>query len=214
MSEYPRFQKLTTGFYIKIPRILRTEYDTITAAQKWLYVCLKDLCGEKGTSFRSLRKLAKETGLSAAMLSTSIRTLHDVGLIHAEKKKRTDGEDEVGNVVWHITIVDIWKANDDTHPTRKYAKDKQASKKPNDGQQPDLQSMRYADYLQTDHWKEKRKKALRFANFKCQICNGSKDLNVHHRTYERLGNELLGDLTVLCVDCHAIFHKNGELAEE
>lgn len=30
--------------------------------------------------------------------------------------------------------------------------------------------------------------------------------NVHHRTYERLGKERLGDLTVLCRKCHGLFH--------
>ena len=48
---------------------------------------------------------------------------------------------------------------------------------------------------------------------RCQVCNTDKSiLDTHHRTYERLGRELDGDLIVLCRDCHRIFHENGKLA--
>lgn len=69
----------------------------------------------------------------------------------------------------------------------------------------------YADYLQSPEWAKRRQKALRFAGFKCQVCNSNEGLNVHHRTYERLGHEHMGDMTVLCKNCHEIFHNNGEL---
>lgn len=75
----------------------------------------------------------------------------------------------------------------------------------------ELATMPYSDYLQTPEWAAKRKKALRFAGFRCQLCNSNENLNVHHRTYKRRGYERLSDLTVLCEDCHATFHKNGEL---
>lgn len=76
-----------------------------------------------------------------------------------------------------------------------------------------LQAMPYAEYLLTPEWQKKRMKALRFAQFRCQLCNSPDSLNVHHRTYERRGNELLGDLITLCRDCHEIFHRNRELDE-
>jgi len=76
----------------------------------------------------------------------------------------------------------------------------------------ELRALPYAEYLQTPEWTKKRTKALRFAQFRCQLCNGNESLNVHHRTYERLGHELLSDLSVLCKDCHSIFHQNRELA--
>jgi 5-methylcytosine-specific restriction endonuclease McrA len=78
----------------------------------------------------------------------------------------------------------------------------------------DLQAMPYPEYLQTPEWQSKRQKALRFAGFRCQICNSPDSLNVHHRTYERKGHERLGDLIVLCQDCHATFHANGELFKD
>jgi hypothetical protein len=43
---------------------------------------------------------------------------------------------------------------------------------------------------------------------RCQVCNrGLGTLDVHHRTYERRGQELDEDLTVLCRACHGIFHE-------
>lgn len=77
----------------------------------------------------------------------------------------------------------------------------------------ELRKLSYHDYLQTDHWKETRRQALRRAKFSCQVCNARDTLlNVHHRTYERLGMEHRADLIVLCEGCHALFHKNGKLA--
>ena len=66
----------------------------------------------------------------------------------------------------------------------------------------------YTQYLLTLHWKKVRKLALEKAEGKCQLCNKSNCLNVHHRTYEHLGDEQnhLSDLTVLCKDCHSNFH--------
>jgi 5-methylcytosine-specific restriction endonuclease McrA len=73
--------------------------------------------------------------------------------------------------------------------------------------------MSYQDYLQTADWKIRREGALKKARFSCQVCSGKGDLHVHHRTYLRRGNEVEGDLIVLCASCHKLFHDNGKLAE-
>jgi hypothetical protein len=70
-----------------------------------------------------------------------------------------------------------------------------------------LREMPYADYLKTSHWWWARTVALRSAGYRCQLCNSDESLNVHHRTYERRGEELPGDLTVLCRECHTAFHE-------
>jgi hypothetical protein len=69
-----------------------------------------------------------------------------------------------------------------------------------------LAAMPYADYLLTPEWQERRQAALDRAGRRCQVCNTPRRLHVHHRTYERRGRELPGDLTVLCDRCHALFH--------
>lgn len=66
----------------------------------------------------------------------------------------------------------------------------------------------YYEYIQSPEWKQKADKARKRAGYRCQVCNRSiKEivLDVHHRTYERLGNERNEDLTVLCRDCHSLF---------
>lgn len=70
-----------------------------------------------------------------------------------------------------------------------------------------LRVMPYREYLQTDHWAATRGQKLRQAGYACQLCNARGGvLDVHHRTYERRGFEWMGDLIVLCRDCHAKFH--------
>lgn len=75
-----------------------------------------------------------------------------------------------------------------------------------------LRSMPYKDYLQTDHWRGLRKRALDRAKHRCQVCNQSARLEVHHRTYKNRGAESLADLVVLCERCHETFHGNGALS--
>lgn len=69
----------------------------------------------------------------------------------------------------------------------------------------------YRAYLDSDHWKQKRSIALHQAGNRCQVCNEGGQLDVHHRTYERLGDELPQDLIVLCRNCHQLFHSNRTL---
>jgi hypothetical protein len=76
----------------------------------------------------------------------------------------------------------------------------------------ELAAMPYPDYLQTPEWQERRKVMLKLAGYRCRVCNADKLLHVHHRTYERRGNEQPGDLIVLCDGCHKLFHDNRKLA--
>jgi predicted transcriptional regulator len=107
MNKKPQEPKQNWGFYAVTPRIVRTQYKDLSHTEKWLYTCLKDLCGDKGTCFRSLRSLSEETDISIASLSKMVPNLHKVGLIHAEKKRRSKS----GKEIWHISIIDIWQEN-------------------------------------------------------------------------------------------------------
>jgi hypothetical protein len=69
----------------------------------------------------------------------------------------------------------------------------------------------YEDYLQTEHWQTMRRLALEASDGACALCDSAADLEVHHRTYARLGHERLRDLVVLCAECHGRHH--GKLAE-
>lgn len=68
---------------------------------------------------------------------------------------------------------------------------------------------RYADYLQSPEWAVVRRLALEQAGYACRLCGAPQEesrLDVHHRTYERLGAELLADVIVLCSSCHCRHH--------
>lgn len=72
---------------------------------------------------------------------------------------------------------------------------------------------RYHEYLLSPEWKARRDERVKASGGRCQVCNRAEKLNVHHRTYERIGDELPDDLFVLCEECHHLFHQNGRLAE-
>lgn len=68
--------------------------------------------------------------------------------------------------------------------------------------------MNYQEYLASNKWQELREEAIKRANGRCQLCNSTSDLRVHHRKYPKIyGTEPITDLTVLCNDCHAMFHE-------
>src|SRR3954468_7629206 len=46
----------------------------------------------------------------------------------------------------------------------------------------------YAIYLQSDHWRAMKAKALAHRPY-CSDCKGTTGLEVHHKTYERKGKE-------------------------
>jgi hypothetical protein len=67
---------------------------------------------------------------------------------------------------------------------------------------------RYADYLASDYWRESQRRAdaLDRAERRCAVCNAAEHLDVHHRTYDRLGYESGADLIALCRGCHSRHH--------
>lgn len=72
----------------------------------------------------------------------------------------------------------------------------------------ELRTLPYEQYLQTVEWRQRRNRALARAAWRCQGagCDSQRELQVHHRTYERLGAELDEDLEVLCGRCHRAEH--------
>jgi 5-methylcytosine-specific restriction endonuclease McrA len=72
----------------------------------------------------------------------------------------------------------------------------------------------YDKYLETPHWQSFRRLVFaeqrrRLGRNCCERCpkNGSEiKLDVHHLTYERLGNEKTEDVQIICKDCHDKIH--------
>lgn len=68
----------------------------------------------------------------------------------------------------------------------------------------------YQEYLKSDHWQKIRKQAFDRGGNHCAICRSTNGLQIHHNTYEHLGNEYPGDLVVLCGKCHLLYHPRLE----
>ena len=64
----------------------------------------------------------------------------------------------------------------------------------------------YRAYLRSDKWKEIRLALFKMRGKKCENCSRTKLLHIHHLTYERIFNEQLTDLQILCKDCHKNTH--------
>lgn len=65
----------------------------------------------------------------------------------------------------------------------------------------------YDMYIKSPLWKQQRKKFILDAGGKCERCNSTINLHVHHKNYARLGKERPSDVLVTCAKCHAKVHK-------
>jgi 5-methylcytosine-specific restriction endonuclease McrA len=71
----------------------------------------------------------------------------------------------------------------------------------------------YDAYLQSDAWRAKRAQALARDHGVCQGCLSRPATQVHHRTYEHVGDELLFELVSLCDECHERAHASSALVD-
>jgi len=60
----------------------------------------------------------------------------------------------------------------------------------------------YAEYLRTPRWVGFSQRVREHWGQRCAVCNAGGPLEVHHRTYERLGKEEMTDVLPLCAGCH------------
>lgn len=67
----------------------------------------------------------------------------------------------------------------------------------------------YYEYIQSDKWYARTESIRRRKGGRCECCCMRRGSEVHHRTYERLGNERDEDLLHVCKPCHRRIHKKG-----
>ena len=65
----------------------------------------------------------------------------------------------------------------------------------------------YREYIQSEEWSRKREYVL-LVYKSCACCGSAIRLQVHHKTYDNIGNEKMDDMIVLCNDCHKMLHDN------
>jgi 5-methylcytosine-specific restriction endonuclease McrA len=68
--------------------------------------------------------------------------------------------------------------------------------------------MEYSEFVKTDYWRLVREAVIEVRGGQCAVCENTKSLIVHHRSYRNHGMEHrhLEDLVVLCWDCHSKIH--------
>ena len=75
---------------------------------------------------------------------------------------------------------------------------------------------RHRTYLGSRQWKDTRERVVYRSNLSCERCGAvfgtARGLDVHHKTYERVGCEHDDDLEVLCATCHR--QADGERATD
>jgi hypothetical protein len=74
----------------------------------------------------------------------------------------------------------------------------------------------YEGYLESEHWRSFRRLVFEAQRVRlglnrnvCESCSSSKDeinLQLHHLTYERMGNGRIEDVRVICRECHQKVH--------
>jgi 5-methylcytosine-specific restriction endonuclease McrA len=68
----------------------------------------------------------------------------------------------------------------------------------------------YNQYLLTAKWRSLRDRVMARDNHVCRGCHQARATQVHHLTYERVGNEMLFDLVAICDACHDNVHEEKE----
>lgn len=214
------------GTFTQIPNIIFDTCDLPERAQILFLRLYRHVRHKDGKFQGSLRKLSNLVRIPKSTTATMIKQLEDANLITISYETGT--EQVRATMVIKINIDELWGLNryhseieplprwKDRLPEMPTTPDEPEDREAKELKKPrltELQTMPYPEYLQSPEWAAKRSKALRFANYRCQLCNGNETLTVHHRTYERRGHELMGDLIVLCKDCHDTFTYNRELVQ-
>lgn len=67
--------------------------------------------------------------------------------------------------------------------------------------------MNYHAYIRSDAWRRKTRRVHQRSGYRCERCGvRGRRLEVHHKTYKRLGRERMGDLIDLRNQCHDYVH--------
>ena len=74
--------------------------------------------------------------------------------------------------------------------------------------------MRPTGGISTTGWLARREQRLEIDKHKCKMCGSESMLNVHHLSYENMGNEdIENDLVTLCYSCHQCIHIIADTAK-
>ena len=72
----------------------------------------------------------------------------------------------------------------------------------------------YSEYLKSVEWAQIKIDLYTLRGKKCELCESTKNIAIHHRTYDRIFNEEPADLIILCGKCHFKIHKKELLKKK
>lgn len=64
----------------------------------------------------------------------------------------------------------------------------------------------YHKYIKSQRWEAKCEVYWRKFGRYCKACKSTRNLQVHHMSYDNFGHEAMADLVGLCVLCHRMVH--------
>jgi hypothetical protein len=105
------------------------------------------------------------------------------------------------------TIIDFWRGQCDLHREERMRRQEETRDQERTGRY-----AAYSAYLKTDTWKKKRALVLDRADGMCEGCGVNYAVQVHHLTYEHLGDEFLWELKAVCLRCHRKAHPDKDAA--
>jgi 5-methylcytosine-specific restriction endonuclease McrA len=65
----------------------------------------------------------------------------------------------------------------------------------------------YTEYMQSPEWRSRRSLYFETHERRCKACGDAGSIQLHHKTYARLGEERDQDLVALCRRCHLNLHR-------
>lgn len=72
-----------------------------------------------------------------------------------------------------------------------------------------IDAARYQEHLKSAKWRSIRDAARKRDKYRCVLCNSTRGLQGHHRTYANKYHERVEDVYTLCDRCHELVsHKN------
>lgn len=66
--------------------------------------------------------------------------------------------------------------------------------------------IKYETYIKSKEWFAWRAFIFEWRGRKCQLCMGTKNLELHHMSYKNLGKENIRDVLIVCSVCHRYIH--------
>lgn len=63
-------------------------------------------------------------------------------------------------------------------------------------------AIEYYEATHSEYWYYLKKDVIQERGYECEDCGVTRALELHHKTYERLGEEEMGDVELLCRRCH------------